>query len=129
MPRRTASSSSRPPPRRVFALLASLIPFPSSVPLFVPLTISPLRAATATNSSGANVEDAFLETAKQIFQNIQDGSLDLNAAETGVQQRDVSNGALAHCRGLAPRSVVGASFFFSFLFRLRDHNAVLCSPP
>jgi hypothetical protein len=41
---------------------------------------------------GANVEDAFLETAKQIFQNIQDGSLDLNAAETGVQQRDVSNG-------------------------------------
>jgi len=41
--------------------------------------------------TGANVEDAFLETAKQIFQNIQDGSLDLNAAETGVQQRDVSN--------------------------------------
>ena len=32
-----------------------------------------------------NVEEAFLKTAKQIYQNIQDGSLDLNAAESGVQ--------------------------------------------
>ena len=37
--------------------------------------------------SGSNVEDAFLETAKQIYQNIQDGSLDLNAADTGVQPK------------------------------------------
>ncbi|CAO4387000.1 Protein CBR-RAB-14 [Caenorhabditis briggsae] len=37
--------------------------------------------------TGSNVEDAFLETAKQIFQNIQDGSLDLNAADTGVQPK------------------------------------------
>jgi len=37
------------------------------------------------------VEDAFLETAKQIYQNIQDGSLDLNAAESGVQQKTHGN--------------------------------------
>merc|ERR1712210_140410 len=30
--------------------------------------------------TGEKVEDAFVETAKRIFQNIQDGSLDLNAA-------------------------------------------------
>ena len=36
------------------------------------------------------MEDAFLETAKQIYQNIQDGSLDLNAAESGVQQKSPS---------------------------------------
>lgn len=36
---------------------------------------------------GENVEDAFLETAKQIYQNIQDGSLDLNVAESGVQAK------------------------------------------
>ncbi|NXH82383.1 RAB14 protein, partial [Edolisoma coerulescens] len=34
-----------------------------------------------------NVEDAFLEAAKKIYQNIQDGSLDLNAAESGVQHK------------------------------------------
>ncbi|PVD21517.1 hypothetical protein C0Q70_17315 [Pomacea canaliculata] len=36
---------------------------------------------------GENVEDAFLDTAKKIYQNIQDGSLDLNAAESGVQHK------------------------------------------
>ena len=49
------------------------------------------------------MEDAFLETAKQIFQNIQDGSLDLNAAETGVQQRDTTTGE--RCR-LRERAIV-----------------------
>lgn len=34
-----------------------------------------------------NVEEAFLETAKKIFQSIQDGRLDLNAAESGVQHK------------------------------------------
>ncbi|AWP07775.1 putative actin filament-associated protein 1-like 1 [Scophthalmus maximus] len=36
---------------------------------------------------GENVEEAFLEAAKRIYQNIQDGSLDLNAAESGVQHK------------------------------------------
>jgi Ras-related protein Rab-14 len=37
--------------------------------------------------SGENVEEAFLETAKKIYQNILDGNLDLNAAESGVQPK------------------------------------------
>lgn len=37
--------------------------------------------------SGQNVEEAFLETATKIYQCIQDGSLDLNAAESGVQHK------------------------------------------
>lgn len=36
---------------------------------------------------GHNVEEAFLETAKKIYQSIQDGRLDLNAAESGVQHK------------------------------------------
>uniref|UniRef100_A0A673M9H3 Ras-related protein Rab-14-like n=1 Tax=Sinocyclocheilus rhinocerous TaxID=307959 RepID=A0A673M9H3_9TELE len=39
------------------------------------------------SNRGENVEDAFLEAAKKIYQNIQDGSLDLNAAESGVQHK------------------------------------------
>jgi Ras-related protein Rab-14 len=37
--------------------------------------------------TGDHVEDAFIETARKIYQNIQDGSLDLNAAESGVQPK------------------------------------------
>jgi len=37
--------------------------------------------------SGQNVEEAFLETARKIYQNIQEGRLDLNASESGVQHR------------------------------------------
>lgn len=37
--------------------------------------------------TGDHVEDAFLETARRIYQLIQDGSLDLNAAESGVQHK------------------------------------------
>lgn len=40
-----------------------------------------------SSSRGENVEEAFLEAAKKIYQNIQDGSLDLNAAESGVQHK------------------------------------------
>lgn len=41
----------------------------------------------ASAKTGSNVEEAFLETAKSVYQNIQDGSVDLNAADFGVQQR------------------------------------------
>lgn len=37
--------------------------------------------------TGENVEDAFLETARKIYANIQNGILDLNAAESGVQHK------------------------------------------
>ena len=37
----------------------------------------------ASARTGANVEEAFLETARKIYQNILDGSLDLNVAESG----------------------------------------------
>jgi Ras-related protein Rab-14 len=39
----------------------------------------------ASAKTGENVEDAFLSTATQIFKNVQDGRLDLNAAESGVK--------------------------------------------
>lgn len=41
----------------------------------------------ASAKTGENVEEAFLETATKIYKNIQDGSLDLNAAESGVQHK------------------------------------------
>jgi len=37
--------------------------------------------------TGENVQEAFLKTAQIINQNIQNGSLDLNSSETGVQQK------------------------------------------
>ncbi len=40
--------------------------------------------------TGERVEEAFIDTAKSIFRNIQDGSLDLNAAESGVQHKPLS---------------------------------------
>ncbi|CAL4068401.1 unnamed protein product, partial [Meganyctiphanes norvegica] len=46
-----------------------------------------LMFVEASAKTGENVEEAFLETAKKIYQNIQDGSLDLNAAESGVQHK------------------------------------------
>uniref|UniRef100_A0A8B9GV33 Ras-related protein Rab-14 n=1 Tax=Astyanax mexicanus TaxID=7994 RepID=A0A8B9GV33_ASTMX len=45
------------------------------------------EAKQFAEENGENVEDAFLEAAKKIYQNIQDGSLDLNAAESGVQHK------------------------------------------
>ena len=38
----------------------------------------------ASAKTGENVEEAFLRTARQIYENIKNGSLDLNSAETGV---------------------------------------------
>lgn len=46
----------------------------------------------ASAKTGENVEEAFLETARMIYKNIQDGSLDLNAAESGVQHKPASRG-------------------------------------
>ena len=42
---------------------------------------------TLSAKTGENVEEAFLETARQIYQKIQEGSLELNAADSGVQTR------------------------------------------
>ncbi|XP_015112525.1 ras-related protein Rab-14 [Diachasma alloeum] len=44
-----------------------------------------LMFVEASAKTGHNVEEAFLDTAKKIFQSIRDGRLDLNAAESGVQ--------------------------------------------
>ncbi len=49
--------------------------------------------------TGEKVEEAFIETAKHIFRNIQDGSLDLNAAESGVQHKPMNGPAGAAARG------------------------------
>ncbi|XP_043275280.1 ras-related protein Rab-14 [Venturia canescens] len=44
-----------------------------------------LMFVEASAKTGHNVEEAFLDTAKKIFQSVRDGRLDLNAAESGVQ--------------------------------------------
>ncbi|XKL69412.1 hypothetical protein PGB90_007181 [Kerria lacca] len=46
-----------------------------------------LMFVEASAKTGDNVEEAFVETAKKIFQRIQDGRLDLNATESGVQHK------------------------------------------
>lgn len=50
-----------------------------------------LKFVEASAKTGENVEEAFLETAKKIFESIQDGSLDLNAAESGVQKKPTAS--------------------------------------
>lgn len=46
-----------------------------------------LMFAETSAMTGQNVEEAFLETARKIYQSVQDGRLDLNSAESGVQQK------------------------------------------
>ncbi|XP_058452271.1 ras-related protein Rab-14 [Malaya genurostris] len=46
-----------------------------------------LMFAEASAMTGQNVEEVFLETARKIYQSIQDGRLDLNSSETGVQHK------------------------------------------
>nr|VZI20612.1 unnamed protein product [Spirometra erinaceieuropaei] len=60
--------------------------------------------------SGENVEMAFLETAMKIYQNVQDGSVNLNSAEGGVlskataQQPVVRLGTEGQPEAQTPRS-------------------------
>lgn len=56
-------------------------------PRTVPVLLHPFPELFSCLLRGENVEEAFLEAAKRIYQNIQDGSLDLNAAESGVQHK------------------------------------------
>lgn len=58
--------------------------------------------------TGEKVEDAFVETAKHIFQSIQDGSLDLNAAESGVQHKP-ANGSGGRSGGTANLSAAASA--------------------
>ncbi|XP_077292484.1 RAS oncogene family member Rab14 [Arctopsyche grandis] len=51
-----------------------------------------LMFVEASAKTGQNVEEAFLETAEKIYQSIQDGRLDLNAAESGVQHKPDQTG-------------------------------------
>ena len=46
-----------------------------------------LMFAETSAMKGQNVEEAFLETARKIYQSVMDGRLDLNSAESGVQQK------------------------------------------
>lgn len=46
-----------------------------------------LMFVEASAKTGEKVEEAFLKTAMKIYQSIQDGRLDLNAAESGVQHK------------------------------------------
>ncbi|XP_040162362.1 ras-related protein Rab-14 isoform X1 [Anopheles arabiensis] len=51
-----------------------------------------LLFAEASAMTGQNVEEAFLETARKIYQSIKDGRLDLNSSETGVQHKPAQPG-------------------------------------
>ncbi|KAL1404022.1 hypothetical protein pipiens_001736 [Culex pipiens pipiens] len=51
-----------------------------------------LMFAEASAMTGQNVEEAFLETARKIYQSIQDGRLDLNSSESGVQHKPAQPG-------------------------------------
>eukprot|EP00123_Amoebidium_parasiticum_P000668 comp11536_c0_seq1/m.5991 comp11536_c0_seq1/g.5991 ORF comp11536_c0_seq1/g.5991 comp11536_c0_seq1/m.5991 type:complete len:215 (-) comp11536_c0_seq1:530-1174(-) len=51
-----------------------------------------LKFLEVSARTGENVEEAFLETARTIYQSIQDGSLDLNSADSGVQHKPATRG-------------------------------------
>ncbi len=46
-----------------------------------------LMFVEASAKTGDGVEEAFLDTAKKIYQSIQDGSVDLNGVDSGVQHK------------------------------------------
>jgi len=57
-----------------------------------------LHFVETSAKTASGVEEAFLDVASRIFQSIQDGSLDLNAAESGVQAKS-SNQAINSLSG------------------------------
>ena len=63
--------------------------------------------------TGENVEEAFLETARQIYQKIQEGSLELNAADSGVQTRQQETILFFQISKMS-ESNLPACFFFEY---------------
>ena len=66
---------------------ANFFSFFDTIPQILRVKASIFLIQKMFSLSGENVEEAFLQTARKIYQNIQDGSLELNAAESGVQHK------------------------------------------
>jgi len=63
-----------------------------------------LMFVEASAKTGENVEESFLWTAMTIYKNVQEGSMDLNAAESGVQHQPSRLGATRKSREFEEKS-------------------------